>query len=98
MTKIFPRKLLACALGAALAGCAAGALADERAEYERRVVERYNALFEALDRDRDGRVTREEATGDVNFVPVFQDMDIDRNGVVTLEELRRFLELRQAAR
>ena len=51
-------------------------------------------LFQELDRDRDGRVTRAEAAGDLNFLPAFGDMDINGDSAVTIDELRRFLELK----
>ena len=76
------------------AGHAAAAFADDRAEYQKRVAMRYVNLFQELDRDRDGRVTRVEAAGDLNFLPAFADMDIDRDSVVTTDELRRFLDLK----
>lgn len=75
----------------ALAGAAAHA--DERADYNRRAAERYSALFQSLDRDGDGAVTRVEARGDLNFGPRFDDMDIDRNGIVSRAELQRFVAL-----
>ena len=78
----------------ALAIHSTGAIADDKAEYQKRVATRFVNLFQELDRDRDGRVTRAEATGDLNFLPSFGDMDINGDNVVTMEELRRFLELR----
>ena len=69
----------------------AAAHADERADYNRRAAERYSALFQSLDRDGDGTVTRVEARGDLNFGPRFDDMDIDRNGIVSRAELQRFV-------
>lgn len=70
------------------------ASADDKADYQKRVATRFVNLFQELDRDRDGRVTRAEATGDLNFLPSFSDMDINGDNVVTTEELRRFLELK----
>jgi Ca2+-binding EF-hand superfamily protein len=72
--------------------CAAGASADDRADYNKRAAERFVSLFQSLDRNGDGVVTRDEAKGDLTFVPRFDDMDIDRNGIVSAEELRRFIE------
>ena len=75
--------------------CQTGATwADDRADYQKRVATRYLSLFQELDRDRDGRVTRAEAAGDLNFLPAFGDMDIDGDSAVTAEELRRFLDLK----
>ncbi len=70
------------------------AWADDRAEYNRRAAARYVELFQTLDRDTDGRVTREESRGDLNFSPFFDDMDINRDGVVSKDELHRFMEQR----
>jgi hypothetical protein len=36
-------------------------------------------------------VTRDEARGDLLFLPQFDTMDIDRDGRVTSAELERFL-------
>jgi hypothetical protein len=81
-----------CAL--ALVACAAAAFADDRADYERRVAARYAALFQELDRNQDGSVSREEAQGNLNFIPSFADIDIDRNDIVTRGELTRYITLR----
>src|SRR5688572_13897667 len=59
----------------------ASADAQDRAEYNRRGVARYLELFQSLDRDGDGAVTRSEAHGDLNFTPSFNDMDINRDGI-----------------
>ena len=77
-----------------LAACAAGAGADHGSEYNRRAAARDFALFQSLDRNADGAVTRLEARGDVNFLPRFDDMEVDMDGVVTTAELRRYLEQR----
>ena len=77
-----------------LAACAAGAGADDEIEYNRRAAARDFALFQSLDRNANGVVTRLEARGDVNFLPRFDDMEVDMNGVVTTAELRRYLEQR----
>ena len=83
------KRLLAIVVGAW--ACAAVA-ADGKAEYDRRNIERYQALFKSLDRDGDGVVARAETQGDLNFSPHFADMDINRDGVVTAAELQRYLE------
>lgn len=82
-------KLLAAAV--LLISCASAG-AQDRAEYNRRGVARYLEMFQSLDRDGDGAVTRAEAQLDLNFAPSFNDMDINRDGVVTKPELDRFLE------
>ena len=73
------------------------AIADDKAEYERRSIENYVQLFAWLDRDQDGAVSRSEAQGNVHFTAVFDDIDINRDGSVTKEELDRFLALRFGA-
>jgi Ca2+-binding EF-hand superfamily protein len=76
--------LLYCSIGAASA--------DDKADYEKRAAARTTALFQSLDRNGDGAVSREEAQGDLNFLPRFNDMDINRDNVVSTDELRRFIE------
>ena len=82
------------AIGAAL--LAVSAFAQDRVAYETRVAERLHAMFAWLDADKDGKVTRREAQGAIEFVDAFDDMDIDRDGVVTAQELDRYLMLRKA--
>lgn len=84
-------QLLAVALVSALA--AATTQAQDKEAFVQRVVARYVVLFASLDRDGDGAVTRLEAQGDVNFLPVFNDIDINRDGIVTKAELDRYLSL-----
>ena len=86
----------ACQVGALVlaAACAMGAGADDKSEYNRRAAARDLALFQSLDRNTDGAVTRLEAQGDVNFLPRFDDMEVDMDGAVTTAELRRYLEQR----
>jgi hypothetical protein len=91
------RTSLVLLLGLLVALNAAVASAQDKAAFERRVIERYVSLFEWLDRNHDMAVSRVEAQGDVNFLPVFNDMDIDRDGIVTRAELDRFLTLRYGA-
>lgn len=75
----------------ALATVAAAAAADDRAEYYRRAATADLAAFRALDLDRDGRLGREEARGDLNLGPRFDDIDINRDGVITAEEMERYI-------
>jgi Ca2+-binding EF-hand superfamily protein len=84
----FPRRVCAVAL---LAVCVTGAAADDRADYVRRLAERDRSVFKALDLNRDGVVTRDEAIHDLDFAPRFDDMDINRDGVVTADEFQRYL-------
>jgi Ca2+-binding EF-hand superfamily protein len=77
---------------ALLAACAMGAGADDKSDYDRRSAARYMSLFQSLDRNADGAVTRLEAQGDLNFSPRFNDMDINRDGVVTTAELQRYVD------
>jgi hypothetical protein len=77
-----------------LAAWAIGAAADDKSEYDRRAAAHHLSLFQSLDRNADGAVTRLEAQGDINFLPRFDDMEIDMDGVVTTTELRRYLEQR----
>ena len=81
-------------LATGLVAVACHASADDKADYQKRVATRFVNLFQELDRDRDGRVTREEANGNLNFLPFFGDMDINGDNVVSTDELRRFLELK----
>ena len=77
---------------AALLATAGSAGADDRSDYNHRAAARDLALFQALDRNADGTVTRMEAQGDVNFLPRFDDMEVDMDGVITVVELHRYLE------
>jgi hypothetical protein len=81
----------ACAL-ALLMACATNAGADDKSDYNRRAAARDLRLFQSLDRNADGAVTRLEARGDINFWPRFDDMEVNMDGVVTMAELQRYLE------
>ena len=80
------------AAGLALVTGAALAQVDQRTEYNRRVAARDVALFGQLDRNADGRLTRDEVKGDNDLGPRFDDIDINRDGVITQEELTRFID------
>ena len=82
---------LPAALAIAITSASAGA--QGKAEHDRRVASDLAQLFASLDRDADRAVTRVEAAGDVNFLPLFADMDVNRDGVVTSDELGRYLQL-----
>lgn len=68
------------------------AVADDRADYNRRAAAADMAAFRQLDRNGDGQLTREEAGHDLNLGPRFDDMDINRDGIVTPAELHRYIE------
>ena len=88
------KSLLRLLVAIAAAAGMQGALANDQREYEIRAGRELATLFDSLDRNRDAQVSREEARGDVNFVPLFDDVDVNRNGLVTRDELRGYLELR----
>jgi Ca2+-binding EF-hand superfamily protein len=85
-----------CALAITAALLAVSAFAQDRLAYETRVAERFHAMFTWLDADKDGKVTRREAQGAIEFIDAFDDMDIDRDDAVSAQELERYLKLRQA--
>ena len=72
--------------------------ADDRTAYNERAAARISGLFQSLDRNADGVVTREESSGDLNFGPLFSDMDINSDDNVTLQELRRYIGQRHGGR
>lgn len=83
---------------ALLLAVSAGSNAQNRDDYQRRTVDRFIDLFQTLDRDGDGTVTRFETQGDVNFPPHFDDIDVNRDGIVTKGELDRYLEQQHGMR
>lgn len=72
--------------------------ADDKTVYYERAAARVSALFQSLDRNADGVVTREESRGDLNFGPRFPDMDINSDDNVTSKELQRYIEQHYARR
>lgn len=77
---------------AALAVLAAGAApAQAPREYLERAAQRDQAAFEALDRNRDGRLTREEVAGDIDMTARFDGFDVNRDYVIDRQELARYL-------
>lgn len=69
-----------------------GAAADDKSDYDRRASARDLKLFQSLDRNADGAVTRMEANGDINFLPRFDEMEVDMDGIVTRAELLRYID------
>jgi Ca2+-binding EF-hand superfamily protein len=72
----------------------ASAFGTEADHYLRRGAERDMATFDALDRDKNGRLMIEEVRGDIDFEARFNDFDMNRDGVITREELTRYTALR----
>jgi hypothetical protein len=79
-----------------LAATAFATRADDRSNYNARAAADLVALFGTLDRNADHRLTREEATGDLNMEPRFNELDGNRDGVITRQELNDYIELRYA--
>ena len=69
-----------------------GAVADERADYNRRAAETDMSVFRELNRSGTGFLTREEIQGDMRLGPRFNDIDVNRDDVVTPQEMQRYLE------
>ena len=85
--------VISCATALLLASTIAmAAVSDDKAQYDRQAAARYGTLFQSLDRNGDGVVTRLEAQGDLNFSPRFDDMDTNRDDKVTVIELQQFVE------
>ena len=68
------------------------AVADDRADYNRRSAERYIAMFRVADLNKDNVVTVGEAQGTIEMQAHFNDIDTDRDGDITWEELTRYIE------
>ena len=68
------------------------AMADDRAEYNRRSAERYVAMFDMADVNKDGLVSREEARGTIELEAYFDDLDVNRDGNITRDELTRYIQ------
>ena len=67
------------------------AVADDRADYNRRSAERYIAMFRLADLNKDNVVTVGEAQGIIELQAHFNDIDPDRDGDITWDELTRYI-------
>ena len=76
-----------------IAACiSAPAVADDRADYNRRSAERYIAMFRLADLNKDNVVTVGEAQGIIELQAHFNDIDADRDGDIMWDELTRYIE------
>jgi hypothetical protein len=75
------------------AACAlhAGAAFAAPQEWLQRNADRDRAAFEALDRNGDGRLTREEVAGDIDMTARFNAFDVNRDDVIDRDELARYV-------
>jgi len=73
---------------------AGASIATDADDYRRQAAQRDVAMFDVLDRNKDGRLTIEEVGGDIDWEARFNDLDINRDGVITREELTRYIALR----
>jgi hypothetical protein len=85
------RQSLRLALAACLLLSAGGASAQDQAAYNQRNIARFTDAYRMLDVDGDGRLTRDEARGNLDIVPRWRDIDVDGDDVITSAELSRFL-------
>jgi hypothetical protein len=69
------------------------AVADDRADYNRRSAERYVAMFDMADLNRDNAVSRLEAHGTIELEARFNDLDVNRDDKITRDELTRYVGL-----
>ena len=86
--------IISSALAVAGALYAISSFATEAGDYLGRAAQRDTATFDALDRNKDGRLTIDEVRGDIDFEARFNDFDINRDGLITREELARYIALR----
>jgi hypothetical protein len=68
------------------------AVADDRADYNRRSAERYIAMFHFADFNRDNVMSKGEAHGNIELEARFDDIDLDRDGNITRNELTRYID------
>ena len=86
-----PAPLIRLVLTMACALCVTASFATDADDYLRRAAQRDLAMFDDLDRDKDGNLTLQEVRGDVDLEARFNDLDINRDGVITREELTRYI-------
>jgi Ca2+-binding EF-hand superfamily protein len=67
-----------------------------KAERERIVAERVKAIFDRLDTNRDGKITKDEAKGSIK--EHFDKIDRNGDGAITYKELLRAAQEKQAAK
>jgi hypothetical protein len=86
-------RVLRFAIAVTCTSCVAASFATDAEDYLRRAAQRDVAMFDALDRNKDGRLTIEEVRGNIDLEARFNDIDINRDGVITREELARYIAL-----
>ena len=80
------------ALIAMIGAVSAMAAADDREKYNERAANSDMAMFQELDLNRDGKVTRAEAKGFLAMEARFDDIDIDHDDQITRDEMTRYIE------
>lgn len=92
LNRMVARTLLV-AIAAAVVLYGEAPLAGDREAYLRAAAQRDVATFDALDRDRNGRLESDEVRGTIDIEARFNDFDIDRDGSITRAELTRYVAL-----
>lgn len=86
-------KVLYAALTVLMIGATSVAMADGKRDGHRSPSEHGKKMFEEMDANKDGIVTREEHNTFTNAR--FDEMDADKNGKVTKEEAEKHREMRK---
>jgi hypothetical protein len=89
-----PLTVIRFAIAVTCALCVTTSFASDAEDYLRRAAQRDVAMFDGLDRDKNGRLTIEEVRGNIDLEARFNDIDINRDGVITREELTRYIAFR----